>query len=152
MKSITFYGSSKSLKDNTSWPLMYVCVINIKRAVEVSFSLTMTLATYQLLFLLPFVFSDVGPLNKSVRDIFNEKIDCSVTYRSMQMPKKILELCDLFCEWQAQNSYIETLCRVGMLKEGALYEAQMVQHDTGWSRGLEWFKMVPCGTRWCQVI
>ena len=66
---------------------MYVCVINIKRAVEVSFSLTMTLATYQLLFLFPFVFSDVGPLNKMVRDIFNEKIDCSVTYRSMQMPR-----------------------------------------------------------------
>ena len=63
-----------------------------------------------------------------------------------------LEFCDVFCEWQAQNSYIETLCMVGILKEGALYEAQMVQDDTGWSRGLELFKMVPCGTRWCQVV
>ena len=32
---------------------------------------TMTLATYNLLFLFPFAFADVGPLTKSVRDIFN---------------------------------------------------------------------------------
>ena len=65
---------------------LLLCAITIKRAVEASFALTMTFQTFQLFLIFHFAFSDVGPLNQAVRDIFNKKIHCSVAaYWSMKM-------------------------------------------------------------------
>ena len=65
---------------------LLLCAITIKRAVEASFALTMTFQTFQLFLIFHFAFSDVGPLNKAVRDIFNKKINFSVAaYWSMKM-------------------------------------------------------------------